>query len=98
MWRTSITMHSVVSSLMLLAGISCVSSSSTTITKACDPPTAEDAVRTGKRFERVIKLSPFGDGRFWYLQDHLEFYPHGKPSEIVPKGFVTDFASIPAVL
>jgi len=92
--RAAILLNSVV---IVITATSC-SSASTSLVKACDPPLMPVAGIEGRKFESVIKLSPFGDGEFWYLQDDLLFHPVGDAPEIVPKGFVSDFASIPAVL
>jgi hypothetical protein len=87
----------LISVLTALTMTSCSSAGSATV-KACNPPVLSVAGVEGRKFESVIKLSPFGDGQFWYLQDDLLFHPVGEAPEIVPKGFVTDFASIPSVL
>jgi hypothetical protein len=48
------------------------------------------------QFKNFVKVSSFADGENWFLVEdlHYEIRDTGK-IVIVPKGFVTDFASIP---
>ena len=59
---------------------------------------------TGATLERaggVLTVTRFADA-FWYLKEPIEWTPddpgQGLPPVSVPKGFVTDFASIPSAL
>ena len=48
-----------------------------------------------KVFKTMLVVLPIGDGKYWYLREPLTWLAEsGKPFE-VPKGFVTDFASVP---
>ena len=49
-------------------------------------------------FRNNLKVSPFADGTYWYLLE--DFIWESKSGELItiPKGFVTDFASIPRPL
>lgn len=48
-----------------------------------------------KRFKTALVVSPFGDGKYWYLRQKLEWEAKSGRIYIVPQGFVTDFASVP---
>lgn len=48
-----------------------------------------------KRFETIQILSQFADGGYWYLQSDLVWISKNNFEILVPKGFVTDFASVP---
>ena len=40
-------------------------------------------------------VSPFAEGNYWYLREDLRWHSAAGEDYVVPKGFVTDFASIP---
>lgn len=48
------------------------------------------------KFKSFLVVSPFADGNYWYLVETLLYDIRNTGNRIiVPKGFVTDFASIP---
>jgi Protein of unknown function (DUF1353) len=54
------------------------------------------------KFNDTLRISPFADGENWYLLDDYTIminknseYPEEYQKLTVPKGFVTDFASVP---
>ena len=51
-----------------------------------------------KEFKSILVASPFADGKYWYLREDLRWSSISGDQHIVPKGFVTDFASIPRPL
>lgn len=48
-----------------------------------------------KVFKNTLVVSPFGDGTFWYLREPLTWIGVKDQTITVPRGFVTDFASVP---
>ena len=46
-------------------------------------------------FHNVLVVSPFGDGKYWYLREELLWLGLEDRQIRVPAGFVTDFASVP---
>lgn len=50
-------------------------------------------------FPERLEMAAFGDGEHWYLLEPFVYYadPRLEPV-VVPKGFVTDMASVPSVL
>jgi hypothetical protein len=52
---------------------------------------------TARRFENFVQVSPFADGEYWFLRAELQYEVREGSGLIVPvpRGFVTDFASIP---
>ena len=48
-----------------------------------------------KVFKTMLVVSPFGDGKYWYLREPLIWEAKSGETFQVPKGFVTDFASVP---
>jgi Protein of unknown function (DUF1353) len=52
-----------------------------------------------RRFGNVPPLQPFADMGYWFLIENLVWSsPHTLPSEVdIPRGFVTDFASVPRI-
>ena len=49
-------------------------------------------------FKTELVLSPLSDGRRWRLVEPFEYHVGNYPSDnivLVPRGYVTDFASIP---
>ena len=53
---------------------------------------------TLKVFKNNLNVSPFADGKYWYLLEDFIWEPNEGAPITVPKGFVTDFASIPRPL
>jgi len=54
---------------------------------------------TGTPPERdVIALSPFAEGSYWYLNRKMQWISNDHYVVVTPKGFVTDFASVPRPL
>lgn len=51
-----------------------------------------------KEFKSILVVSPFADGTYWYLREDLRWLSAANEEYVVPKGFVTDFASIPRPL
>ena len=53
-------------------------------------------ILSGCAFKSPMIASPTGDGKYWVLQEQLE-YIHPKTNQlyVVPRGFVTDLASVP---
>lgn len=53
-----------------------------------------------KVFRSILKVSPFADGKYWYLLENFNWESEAQSAEkvTVPEGFVTDFASIPKPL
>jgi hypothetical protein len=51
-----------------------------------------------KLFRNALVASPFGDGTYWYLREDLRWLASGGIEYVVPRGFVTDFASVPRPL
>lgn len=50
------------------------------------------------QFKDVLVVSPYADGKTWYLREDFS-YQNSQPAIItVPRGFNTDFASVPRVL
>lgn len=47
------------------------------------------------RFLTDLEVTPLADGQNWRLTRRLEFFDARGEFHVVPKGFVTDFASIP---
>lgn len=43
----------------------------------------------------ALVVSPFGDGKYWYLRQALTWEAKSGYTVDVPQGFVTDFASVP---
>ena len=56
-----------------------------------------DKVPGMQRMRTVAALSPFGDGDYWYLTESMTWVS-GDRFVVTPKGFVTDFASVPRPL
>lgn len=52
---------------------------------------------SGQPSRSIVHLSPFGDGNYWYLTDNMTWVS-GEQFIVTPKGFVTDFASVPRPL
>jgi peptidoglycan hydrolase-like protein with peptidoglycan-binding domain len=48
-----------------------------------------------KLYKSPLVVSPFGDGKYWYLREPLTWLAASGKTFEVPKGFVTDFASVP---
>jgi hypothetical protein len=48
-----------------------------------------------KEFRTIVVVSPFADGTYWYLRENLRWLSAAGEEYVVPRGFVTDFASIP---
>lgn len=48
-----------------------------------------------KIFRTSLVVSPFGDGKYWYLRQTLTWEAKSGYTVNVPQGFVTDFASVP---
>ena len=51
-----------------------------------------------KVFGNLPELSPFADGKYWFLRSPLEWESKDGTKVTVPAGFVTDMASIPRFL
>jgi hypothetical protein len=51
-----------------------------------------------KVFQTILIVSPFADGTYWYLRADLRWLAASGEQYVVPRGFVTDFASIPRPL
>lgn len=51
-----------------------------------------------EEFKSILIVSPFADGLYWYLREDLVWVSVSGEEHVVPKGFVTDFASIPRPL
>jgi hypothetical protein len=51
-----------------------------------------------KLFRNNLAVSPFADGKYWYLLEDFIWEPEAGEPITVLKGFVTDFASIPRPL
>ena len=51
---------------------------------------------TSPYFVKTVRVEPYPDGRTWYLLREL-VYVDGDLRIVVPKGFETDFASVPTV-
>lgn len=51
-----------------------------------------------KVFRDVLVVSPFADGTYWYLREDFRWISASEEEYVVPRGFVTDFASIPRPL
>jgi len=51
-------------------------------------------------FTSALVVEPYGDGRRWRLVLPFEYYRTGREHirYKIPKGFVTDFASVPRIL
>jgi hypothetical protein len=49
-------------------------------------------------FQSILAVSPFADGKYWYLLNDLLWRSERDVSVIVPAGFVTDFTSVPRPL
>lgn len=51
------------------------------------------------KFTSPLKLEMHDDGKNWTLTEEFEYYRTDDPSSkiVVPKGFVTDFASVPRI-
>lgn len=53
-------------------------------------------VISGCANKSVMVVSPTGDGKYWVLQEKLEYeHPVTKEHFVIPRGFVTDLASVP---
>ncbi|ATQ68873.1 hypothetical protein Ms3S1_27590 [Methylosinus sp. 3S-1] len=68
-----------------------------------DRDLARAVKETGKAplFVKIPKVTPFIDWDYYFLEDNLEWIPNqgqNFSAVEVPKGFVTDLASVPAVL
>lgn len=46
-------------------------------------------------FKTALVVSPFGDGKYWYLREDLIWLARSGQTISVPQGFVTDFTSVP---
>lgn len=54
------------------------------------------AALSGCAIKAPMVVSTTGDGKYWVLKEDLEYeHPKTKRLVVVPKGFVTDFASVP---
>lgn len=51
-----------------------------------------------QEFKSIVVVSPFADGKFWYLRSPLNWLSSDGVTITVPEGFVTDFATIPRYL
>jgi hypothetical protein len=51
-----------------------------------------------KVFETRLVVSPFGDGKYWYLREPLKWVANSGNTIVVQRGFVTDFASVPRLI
>lgn len=51
-----------------------------------------------QEFKSFLVVSPFADGTYWYLREELRWLSASGEEHVVPRGFVTDFASIPRPL
>lgn len=80
--------------IVWLASLGCVSGRRTSAVAECGGVGPARAL-TWETVETVPELSPFGDGSNWHLLEKVEWTKGGVRAE-VPKGFVTDFASVPA--
>lgn len=49
-------------------------------------------------FKTILVVSPFGDGKYWYLREELTWKAKSGKIFNVPEGFVTDFASVPQLV
>ena len=53
-------------------------------------------ILSGCAFKSPMVASPTGDGKYWVLQEPLEYIqPNTNQRFVVPRGFVTDLASVP---
>jgi hypothetical protein len=54
-------------------------------------------VSSGCAFKAPMEASPTGDGKYWVLKAPLVYMQQNKevPQIVAPRGFVTDFASVP---
>lgn len=51
---------------------------------------------SGCASKSLMVVSPTGDGKYWVLQEKLEYeHPVTKELYVIPRGFVTDLASVP---
>lgn len=53
------------------------------------------------QFTKPLVVTPLADGNTWVLREQFAYYVGQNPSEnlvVVPEGFVTDFATVPAIL
>ena len=51
---------------------------------------------SGCAFEAPLTVSATADGKYWVLQEPLKYkHPETKQEVSIPRGFVTDFASVP---
>ena len=51
---------------------------------------------SGCAIKSPMVASPTGDGKYWVLQAPLEYeHPQTKEQVVIPRGFVTDLASVP---
>lgn len=51
---------------------------------------------SGCAMKSPMVVSPTGDGKYWVLQQDLEYeHPDTNKNVVIPRGFVTDLASVP---